>query len=73
MMGDTKKTLLFLFLFAALAHASCMENIVETVMLEQGIIIGVVIMLTIVVIAIAYAAGSFTGNCNAMIRGTPLP
>jgi hypothetical protein len=63
LMGDMKKTLLFLFLFVALAHsASCMENIVGTVMLEQGALIGIVIMLTVIVIAIAYAAGSFTGN-----------
>lgn len=57
------KIALFLFLFATLVHpASCIENITGTVMLEQGALIGVVIMLTIIVIGIAYMAGSATGN-----------
>lgn len=61
------KTAVFLFLFVSLASAQCVENTTSIILQEQGGNIGIVLMLTVVIIAIAYMAGSVTGKPEMLI------
>ncbi|MBU0532508.1 hypothetical protein KKB44_03370 [Candidatus Micrarchaeota archaeon] len=61
------KTWLFFLLLAASAFATCIDNATEIIIAEQGINIGIVLMLTILLIAIAYMAGSMLGNVNYIV------
>ncbi len=61
------KQILFVLLLAGAAFTTCVDDSTRVIMSEQGVNIGLVIGLTIMLIAAAYAAGSTTGNASYTI------
>jgi hypothetical protein len=62
------KVFLFLILLASVGFsASCVDSVSNIILTEQGGNIAIVLMLTVMVIAIAYMIGSATGNPRATI------
>ncbi len=66
---QTPKLLFFLLLLAAASFSapSCVSNATDLILSNQGIGIAAAFMLTIVVIAVAYAAGTITANSGLTI------
>jgi hypothetical protein len=61
------RSLFFIFLLASSTYAasnggSCIQNVTNIITTEQGSGIAIILMLTVIGIAIAYMAGSVTGN-----------
>jgi hypothetical protein len=63
------RALFFLLLMAGIGFStlSCIGNATEIVLTGQGVNIGIVLMLTIIVIAAAYMAGSVLTNANYIV------
>jgi len=63
-----KSLLLFLAILLPLAHgAACVENFVDIWTGELGLNIGVALMLSAIIIGIAYMAGSSMGNAEMLV------
>jgi hypothetical protein len=63
-----ERIFLFIILLASVGFsASCVDNVSDIIISEQGGNIAIVMMLIVVVIAIAYMIGSATGNPRATI------
>lgn len=56
------RMMFFLLLFAAFSSASCIQNVTNIIMSEQGTNIAVVMMLIVLVVAISYMVGQVTGD-----------
>ncbi len=62
------RAVLFMLILAGLAFPlSCVGNATEVVMGEQGTLILLVISVTVIAIAVSYAAGSATGNAAFIV------
>ncbi len=62
-----KGPILLLLLMSAVFSASCISDAGDTILSEQGLAIAVAFSLTIMVIAVAYAAGTVTANSGLTI------
>lgn len=59
---DMKRILALLFLFSVSFSLNCLNNATDWILQEQGVLIGIVLILTVFAIAIAYMLGNFTKN-----------
>ncbi len=61
---DMKRLLLFLLLVSSAFALNCIENATAWILQEQGVLIVGVLVLTALIIGIAYMVGMATGNVN---------
>ncbi len=64
---DMKRLLALLLLLSVSSALDCIDNATEWIFQEQGTLIIAVLIFTVIIIAIAYLVGSFTGNVNFII------
>jgi len=67
-LGFGSKVIFAIFLLASSAYAaSCVQSATSTIISEQGILIGIILMLTVILIAIAYGLGNLTSNTKLTV------
>jgi len=62
-----KRLLALLLLLSVSSALDCIDNATEWILQEQGVLIIAVLILTVLLIAVAYVVGSFTGNVNFIV------
>jgi hypothetical protein len=61
------KACLFILLLAATVHSSCVSDATDVVLSDQGLLIGMVIGFTAVVLALAYMIGTTLGHTHYVV------
>jgi hypothetical protein len=61
------KSFIFILLLASISSAQCVEDVTSIILVEQGGNIGIVLMLTVILIALAYMAGSVIGKPELIV------